>query len=37
MAPLLGWSDADQTRQIAACRAIHDRNTAAFAPEGALA
>ena len=37
MTPLLGWSDADQTRQIAACRAIHDRNTAAFAPEGALA
>jgi glycerol-3-phosphate dehydrogenase len=37
MAPLMGWHDADQARQIAACRAIHDRNMVAFAPEGALA
>ena len=37
MAPLLGWSAAEQDRQVAACRAIHERNTAAFAPEGALA
>jgi glycerol-3-phosphate dehydrogenase len=36
MAPLLSWNDAERDRQIAACRAIHDRNMA-FAPEGALA
>ncbi|HXQ13932.1 MAG TPA: glycerol-3-phosphate dehydrogenase/oxidase [Caulobacteraceae bacterium] len=36
MAPLLGWSAAERDRQVAACRAIHDRNMA-FAPEGALA
>jgi glycerol-3-phosphate dehydrogenase len=36
MAPLLGWSDAEQARQVAACHAIHHRNMA-FAPEGALA
>ncbi len=36
MAPLLGWSEPQRARQIAACRAIHDRNMA-FAPEGALA
>jgi glycerol-3-phosphate dehydrogenase len=37
MAPLLGWDDRERARQIAACRRIHDRNMAAFAPEGALA
>jgi glycerol-3-phosphate dehydrogenase len=30
MAPLLGWSPADQAAQVAACRAIHDRNMAAL-------
>ena len=29
MAPLLGWSDAEQTRQIAHCRSIHNKNLAA--------
>jgi glycerol-3-phosphate dehydrogenase len=37
MGHLLGWHDTERDRQIAACRAIHDRNMAAFAPEGALA
>jgi glycerol-3-phosphate dehydrogenase len=37
MAPLLGWSDAERAQQVAACRAIHDRNMAAFTPQGALA
>jgi glycerol-3-phosphate dehydrogenase len=37
MGHLMGWGDAERARQIAACRAIHDRNMAAFAPEGALA
>ena len=36
MGHLLGWDVAEQSRQIAACRDIHDRNMAAFAPEGAL-
>ena len=36
MAPLLGWSAAEQARQIVACRAIHARNLA-FASEGAMA
>jgi glycerol-3-phosphate dehydrogenase len=37
MAPLLGWDGAEQARQAAACRAIHDRNMANIAAEGALA
>jgi glycerol-3-phosphate dehydrogenase len=37
MGHLLDWDDAERSRQIAAGRAIHDRNMAAFAPEGALA
>ena len=37
MAPLLGWSATDQARQIAAGHAIHARNMAAFAPQGAPA
>jgi glycerol-3-phosphate dehydrogenase len=37
MAPLLGWDEAERARQIAACKAVRDRNLAAFAPEGALA
>ena len=37
MGHLLGWDDAERARQIAACRTIHDRDMAAFAPEGALA
>jgi glycerol-3-phosphate dehydrogenase len=28
MAPLLGWNETEQARQIAACQAIHDRNLA---------
>jgi glycerol-3-phosphate dehydrogenase len=38
MAPLLGWSDAEQARQITACQAIRDRNLAALRlTEGAAA
>jgi glycerol-3-phosphate dehydrogenase len=37
MGHLLSWAPAERERQIAACRAIHDHNMAAFAPEGALA
>ncbi len=37
MAPLMGWNDVERGRQVAACRAIHLRNMAALAPEGALA
>ncbi|MEJ0067277.1 MAG: glycerol-3-phosphate dehydrogenase/oxidase [Caulobacteraceae bacterium] len=36
MGHLLGWDEAERSRQIAACRAIHDHNMAAFTPEGAL-
>jgi hypothetical protein len=28
VAPLLGWNETEQARQIAACQAIHDRNLA---------
>jgi glycerol-3-phosphate dehydrogenase len=38
MAPLLGWSEVDEARQIAACRAIHDGNLANLrVTEGATA
>jgi glycerol-3-phosphate dehydrogenase len=32
MAPLLGWSDARQAEEIAACRAIHARDMSSFLP-----
>jgi glycerol-3-phosphate dehydrogenase len=35
MAPLLGWSVGETTRQIAACQANHDHRTTAFTPVAA--